>query len=87
MDFLWAKFQSLQLTKESYCNVKLKCLDTGQHTVLQTILLVDFNFNLNMFKLRKNFFFQYTETMGNRKTRPAIIHAEFVIIDFCSWNN
>ena len=40
-----------------------------------------------MFKLRKNFFFQYTETMDNRKTRPAIIHAEFVIIDFCSWSN
>ena len=24
----------LRLTKESYCNVKLKCPDTGQHTVL-----------------------------------------------------
>ena len=24
----------LRLRKESYCNVKLKCLDTGQHTVL-----------------------------------------------------
>ena len=23
----------LRLTKESYCNVKLKCPDTGQHTV------------------------------------------------------
>ena len=24
----------LRLTKESYCNVKLKCPDTGQHTVV-----------------------------------------------------
>ena len=35
MDFSLGQISELlRLRKESYCNIQLKCLDTGQHTVL-----------------------------------------------------
>ena len=36
----------LQLTKESYCNVKLKCPDTGQYTVQDFARCVTESFTL-----------------------------------------